>query len=69
MTTRLTKSSNKRLSGVCAGIAEYLQFDITMVRAAWAILTFASGFPGIILYLICAFVMPGPESKPAMIEK
>ncbi len=59
MTKRLYKSTEKKLFGVCGGIAEYLNVDPTIIRIAWAILTIVcSGFPGIIAYLVCAFVFP-----------
>ncbi|HHT60846.1 MAG: PspC domain-containing protein [Paludibacteraceae bacterium] len=60
---KLTKSSNKMVSGVCAGIAEYFGWDVTLVRVVYAILSFCSvGFPGIILYIILCIVMP-PASE------
>jgi phage shock protein C len=60
MKKRLYKSStDKKISGVCAGIANYFEIDPTIVRAVYAILTvFTSGFPGVILYIILALVMP-----------
>lgn len=61
MKRKLTKSDNKRLCGVCAGIAEYFGWDIRLTRAGWAILTVASGFPGILLYLLFALFMPTRE--------
>ena len=47
------------LCGVCGGLAEYFDFVPTLVRVAYAFLTvFAAGFPGILLYIIMAIVMP-----------
>lgn len=64
MEKKLIRSTDKRLKGVCAGIAEYLNMDITIVRALYAVLTFAtSWFPGVILYIILALVMPDSETK------
>ena len=55
---RLYKSSrNKKICGVCGGIAEYLNMDPTVVRLITAIIALAWG-SGIILYIIMAFVMP-----------
>ncbi|MCF0108770.1 MAG: PspC domain-containing protein [Erysipelotrichaceae bacterium] len=55
---RLTKSStNRMISGVCGGIAEYFEIDPNIVRVAWAILS-AFGGGGIIAYIICALIMP-----------
>ena len=55
---RLYKSSrNKKICGVCGGIAEYLNMDPTVVRLITASIALAWG-SGIILYIIMAFVMP-----------
>jgi phage shock protein C len=59
MEKRLTKSNNKMLAGVCAGIAEYFSIDPTVVRVAYAVLSvFSTGFPGLLLYLILMIIMP-----------
>lgn len=59
MQKKLTRSNTeKMLCGVCGGLAEYFDFDPTLVRVAYAFLTvFAAGFPGILLYIIMAIVM------------
>lgn len=55
---RLYKSSrNKKICGVCGGIAEYLNIDPTVIRLITAIIGLAWG-SGILLYIIMAFVMP-----------
>jgi len=59
MEKKLKRSSNKMLAGVCAGIAEYLNVDPTVVRVVYAALTvFSAGFPGLLLYLILMLLMP-----------
>lgn len=50
-------SSQKMLAGVCGGVAEYLGWDVTMVRLLWIVLTLAGG-SGILIYLILWLVMP-----------
>lgn len=57
---RLYRSSrDKKIFGVCAGIAEYFNIDPTVVRLIYAVVSvFTSGFPGLLLYLILAFIMP-----------
>ena len=56
MKRKLYKSSkNKKLAGVCGGLAEYLNIDVTVVRLIWAILSLFYG-SGIIIYIICALV-------------
>ena len=55
---RIQKSSrDKRISGVCGGIAEWLGVDPTIIRIAWAVLACGWG-TGVLLYFICAFVLP-----------
>ena len=55
---RLHKSAHdKKISGVCAGLAEYLGVDPTIVRIAWAVLACGWG-TGVLLYFICSFVLP-----------
>ena len=58
MEKRLYKSrNNKIISGICGGIAEYLNIDPTIVRLLWIVFTFAGG-AGILAYIICIFVFP-----------
>ena len=55
---RIHKSAtDKKICGVCGGIAEWLGVDPTIIRIAWALLAFGWG-TGILLYFICAFVLP-----------
>lgn len=62
MTQKLYRSDNRVLGGVCAGLAEYFDFDPTLVRVAYAFLSIGTVFPGIILYIIMWIVMP-PKSS------
>ncbi len=50
----------KMIDGVCAGIAEYLNIDPTVVRVIWAI--FAVWGMGIVAYILCAIIMPRKPS-------
>lgn len=58
MTKKLTRSNDRVLAGVCAGIADYLDFDPTMVRIAYAFLTLFTCFSVIIFYIVLWIVMP-----------
>ena len=63
LSRKLTKSSNKMLAGVCAGIAEYLGWDATLVRVIYLVLCcFCAAFPGVLLYILLCIVMPQPEA-------
>ncbi len=50
-------SSDKKLAGVCGGIAEYFDVDSTIIRLAWVVFTLAGG-AGLLAYIIAAIVMP-----------
>ena len=63
MKKKLCRSAtDKKLGGVCAGIAEYLDIDATVIRLAWALFTLLGG-AGILAYIIALLVMPNaPEA-------
>ena len=55
---RLYKSeTDKKMAGVCAGLADYLGLDATLVRLAFALAFVFWGF-GLTLYIILYFVLP-----------
>jgi len=60
MTKRLYKShTNKVISGVCGGLGEYFNFDPSIIRLIWVLISvFTAGFGGIIAYIICAVILP-----------
>ena len=51
------KEENKLILGVCSGIAEYFEVDETLVRVIWLLIC-SFGGSGIIVYLLCSFIMP-----------
>lgn len=52
-------TTDKKLCGVCAGIAKYFNLDPTLVRIIYAVLlVFSSVVPLTILYFVLAFVIP-----------
>lgn len=57
MAKRLTLSQNKKIAGVCAGVAEYFDIDPTIVRIIWLFAILGAG-AGLLAYLICWIVMP-----------
>ena len=59
MEKKLRRSRNQMIAGVCAGIADYLNLDPTLVRVGYVLLSiFSAGFPGILVYIILMLVMP-----------
>ncbi len=62
MERKLTKSNDRRICGVCGGIAEYLDVDPTVVRLLTASAAFLTGcFFVTFLYLIAAMVISSNE--------
>ena len=60
MKKRLTKSlSDRKLFGICGGIAQYLDVDSTFIRVIYVVLSFCTAIiPSIILYLVLNFIIP-----------
>jgi len=59
MNKKLKRSRNQLVAGVCAGIAEYFDWDITIVRVVFALISiFSAGFPGLLVYVVCWLIMP-----------
>lgn len=56
---------DKKIDGVCAGIAHYLNLDPTIIRLLWIILSLAGG-SGVLAYIICMIIMP---VEPEAIEE
>ena len=52
---------DKKLCGVCAGVAKYFSLDATIVRLALVAFCLLGG-SGILAYIICAIVMPEEPS-------
>lgn len=55
---KLYKSStDKKIAGVCGGIAEYFNIDSTLVRLGWVVFSLLGG-SGLLAYIIAAIIMP-----------
>lgn len=48
---------NRKLCGVCGGLAEHFDIDPTIMRLLFVFLTLFGG-GGLLIYLICALVIP-----------
>lgn len=57
---KLMRSRNQRMiAGVCGGLAEWLGWDVTLVRIAYVVISVISaGFPGTLAYFVLWFLMP-----------
>ena len=54
---KLYRSSNKVIAGVCAGVAEYFNVDVKLVRIAWLVAAIFAGF-GALLYVLLWLLVP-----------
>lgn len=58
MGKKLYKSEyDRKICGVCGGIAEYFNIDSTIVRLVWVLLAVCFG-SGILVYFLAALIMP-----------
>ncbi|ACA35962.1 stress-responsive transcriptional regulator [Streptococcus pneumoniae] len=48
---------DKKIAGVCAGVAHYFDMDPTIVRVIWGVLAFGYG-AGVIAYIILWIIAP-----------
>jgi|SoiMethySBSTD1v2_1073268.scaffolds.fasta_scaffold10604_11 phage shock protein C len=67
-THRITRIPEEgQLGGVCAGLASYLDADVTLIRLAWVILSIVPGLllGGVVVYAICWMLLPvaNPEER------
>ena len=55
-------ATDKKLAGVCGGVAKYLNIDPTVIRVLWAIMSLFA-FIGVVAYIVCAFIIPEEPSN------
>ena len=65
MRKNLYKSDERKLCGVCGGIAEFLDVDPTIVRLVWVLASLGGGI-GIPVYIVAAIIM---DDKPDFIDQ
>jgi len=63
-----SRIAERKIAGVCAGLAHHFDLDVTLVRIACVFLTLATGVcPGIVTYLLAWIIVPSePELKPLL---
>lgn len=55
-------ADNKMLAGVCGGMAEYFEIDVTLLRLLFAFVVFFTHiFPGVFFYLVAALIIPAEK--------
>ena len=57
---KLVRSANKKIAGVCGGLAEFLGLDASIVRIVWLLCVLLGGF-GLLAYLIMWIVRPAQK--------
>ena len=60
--------SDRKIAGVCAGLAQYLDLDFSLVRILFFFITLATGVcPGIVTYVLAWIIIPQePELRPVI---
>ena len=53
----MRSSTDKKIAGVCAGLADYFDLDPTIVRVVW-LLAILVGGTGVLAYLVLWIVLP-----------
>jgi phage shock protein C len=55
--------TNRMLAGVCGGLAEYFNLDVTLIRIVFAVLAVFGG-AGLVLYLLMWIIVPEAGKAP-----
>ena len=50
--------TNRKIAGVCAGLAEYFDMDVTLMRVLWIAALFVPPAPALLAYIILWIVVP-----------
>ena len=65
MVKKLYRSNDRKIFGVCGGVAEYFGWDPTVVRILWVVFSISGG-AGAAIYLIAALLM---ENRPDYVSR
>ena len=61
---KLLLSKDKKIGGVCGGIADFFDIDPTLIRVVYVFLSFFSAaFPGVLLYVLLWAIIPNQPSQ------
>lgn len=66
---KFVRSKNGKIAGVCAGVADYLGWNVGFVRLLWLVLAFAGVGAPVLFYLILAFILPVEGSRESYAER
>lgn len=63
MSKKLYRSNNQKVvAGVCGGLSEYFNVDVTIIRLIWVLAFFAWGV-GLLVYIISAIIIPAAANE------
>lgn len=62
------RSRDRKIAGVCGGIAKFFDWDVTLVRLVYALATVTTAFSGVLVYLVAWLVVPSEEFNPEQKE-
>ena len=57
---------DQKIAGVCAGLAEYINIDPTVIRLIWALVALSGA--GVVAYIVCALVIPEKPDDITVID-
>ena len=58
---KLVRSADKKIAGVCGGLAEYSGMDASIVRIIYLLATIFTAFAGVLIYILLMIVMPAQK--------
>ena len=63
--------ANRKLAGVCGGLGEYFDFDPTVVRVLWVVLSRVLGLitGGVLAYVFAWMIMPRPRVPGSVLTR
>ena len=62
---RLYRSQrDRKLAGICAGLADYINVDPVLMRVLWVAFAFLSAGVALLLYLALIFIIPNEDELP-----
>ena len=62
------RRDGRMLAGVCAGVADYLGLDVTVVRVIWAVVAVITGGAGVLAYLVAWAIIPDEGQQSSVAE-
>jgi phage shock protein C len=66
--TLVRRRDGRMLAGVCAGAADYLGVDVTIVRVIWAVVSVITGGAGVLAYLAAWIIIPDEGQKSSIAQ-